>query len=219
MYMSRRLYVTVYLTNIAVVPDDFKTLRSQRRRWINSTIHNLMELVQVEDLCGIFCFSMQFVVLMDLLGTTVLPGGLLVTYYLIFDSIFEAITQPEMYTLSTGSTQIVITASMVFVIFMPAVLVLLTGKRYNYIGWMFVYLAALPVWQFILPIYAFWHFDDFSWGETRKVAGDDNGHEDGGLFDGRKIPLKRWKEYETEWRSSVMAKRNSVIVVSPAYRR
>jgi chitin synthase len=45
-----------------VVPDDFKTLLSQRRRWINSTVHNLLELVLLRDLCGIFCFSMQFVV-------------------------------------------------------------------------------------------------------------------------------------------------------------
>jgi chitin synthase len=42
-----------------VVPDDFKTLLSQRRRWINSTVHNLMELVLVQNLCGTFCFSMQ----------------------------------------------------------------------------------------------------------------------------------------------------------------
>ena len=45
-----------------VVPDDFKVLLSQRRRWINSTIHNLLELVKLRDLCGIFCFSMQFVI-------------------------------------------------------------------------------------------------------------------------------------------------------------
>jgi chitin synthase len=44
------------------VPEDFKTLLSQRRRWINSTIHNLLELVFLKDLCGIFCCSMQFVV-------------------------------------------------------------------------------------------------------------------------------------------------------------
>lgn len=48
-----------------VVPDSFKVLLSQRRRWINSTIHNLMELTMVTQLCGIFCFSMQFVVVMD----------------------------------------------------------------------------------------------------------------------------------------------------------
>lgn len=31
---------------------------------------------------------------------------------------------------------------------------------------------ALPVWNLILPIYSFWHFDDFSWGETRKIDGE-----------------------------------------------
>lgn len=28
----------------------------------------------------------------------------------------------------------------------------------------------MPVFYFVLPLYAFWHMDDFSWGETRKVA-------------------------------------------------
>lgn len=49
-----------------IVPDKFKVLLSQRRRWINSTVHNLLELVMVRDLCGTFCFSMQFVVLVSL---------------------------------------------------------------------------------------------------------------------------------------------------------
>ena len=39
-----------------VVPDKFKVLLSQRRRWINSTVHNLFELVLVKDLCGTFFF-------------------------------------------------------------------------------------------------------------------------------------------------------------------
>ncbi len=64
-----------------VVPDQFKVLLSQRRRWINSTIHNLMELVLVRDLCGTFCFSMQFVVFIDLIGTLVLPAAIAFTIY------------------------------------------------------------------------------------------------------------------------------------------
>lgn len=36
-----------------VVPDTFKVLLSQRRRWINSTVHNLLELVRVHNLCGV----------------------------------------------------------------------------------------------------------------------------------------------------------------------
>ena len=62
-----------------VVPNNFKVLLSQRRRWINSTIHNLMELVLVDELCGIFCFSMQFVILLELIGTVTLPAAIIFT--------------------------------------------------------------------------------------------------------------------------------------------
>jgi chitin synthase len=63
------------------VPDTFMVLLSQRRRWINSTIHNLMELVLVRDLCGTFCFSMQFIVFIELIGTLVLPAAIAFTFY------------------------------------------------------------------------------------------------------------------------------------------
>jgi chitin synthase len=63
------------------VPEQFSVLLSQRRRWINSTVHNLMELVLVRDLCGTFCFSMQFVVFIDLIGTLVLPAAIAFTFY------------------------------------------------------------------------------------------------------------------------------------------
>lgn len=63
------------------VPDKFMVLLSQRRRWINSTIHNLMELVLVRDLCGTFCFSMQFIVFVELIGTLVLPAAIAFTFY------------------------------------------------------------------------------------------------------------------------------------------
>lgn len=33
-----------------IAPDEFRVLLSQRRRWINSTVHNLMELVLVRNL-------------------------------------------------------------------------------------------------------------------------------------------------------------------------
>jgi chitin synthase len=63
------------------VPESFSVLLSQRRRWINSTIHNLMELVLVRDLCGTFCFSMQFIVFIELIGTLVLPAAIAFTVY------------------------------------------------------------------------------------------------------------------------------------------
>lgn len=54
-----------------VAPEAWSVLLSQRRRWINSTVHNLCELLALGELCGICCFSMRFVVLIDLVGTIV----------------------------------------------------------------------------------------------------------------------------------------------------
>jgi hypothetical protein len=56
-----------------IAPDSAKVLLSQRRRWINSTIHNLAELVFLDQLCGFCCFSMRFVVFIDLLSTVIAP--------------------------------------------------------------------------------------------------------------------------------------------------
>lgn len=43
-----------------IVPDEFGVLLSQRRRWINSTVHNLWELMLVPHLCGCLCFGMRY---------------------------------------------------------------------------------------------------------------------------------------------------------------
>lgn len=141
-----------------VVPDTFSMLLSQRRRWINSTVHNLMELVLVRDLCGTFCFSMQFVVFMDLLGTVVLPIAIALTYTLIAGM---AINPPSTFE------EAIPLILLVSVLGLPGILILITTGKVVYCVWMLIYLLALPVWNFILPLYAFWHFDDFSWGETR----------------------------------------------------
>ncbi|KAH7888380.1 glycosyltransferase family 2 protein [Phlebopus sp. FC_14] len=173
-----------------VVPDTFSVLLSQRRRWINSTIHNLMELVLVRNLCGTFCFSMQFVVFMDLLGTVVLPIAIALTYMLIVGMVLQPPTTFE---------EAIPLILLVSVLGLPAILILITTRKIVYVFWMMIYLIALPVWNLILPVYAFWHFDDFSWGETRKVEGEAKGEGHGtgsGIFDGSSIPLRRWEDWE-----------------------
>ena len=141
-----------------VVPDTFSVLLSQRRRWINSTIHNLLELVLVRNTCGTFCFSMQFAVFMDLLGTVVLPIAIVLTYSLIINMILDPPKDFE------SAIPLILLCS---VLGLPGVLIVITTRKVVYVFWMFIYLAALPIWNFILPVYAFWHFDDFSWGQTR----------------------------------------------------
>jgi len=67
---------------------------------------------------------------------------------------------------------------------------------------MLAYLISLPIWNFVLPAYSFWHFDDFSWGQTRRVSGDGDGHlgDKEGEFDSSHIIMKRWAEFERERR-------------------
>ncbi|TEA16417.1 Chitin synthase 4 [Colletotrichum sidae] len=174
------------------VPDSFAVLLSQRRRWINSTIHNLMELVLVRDLCGTFCFSMQFVVFIELMGTLVLPAAIAFTFYVVVISI---VNQPP---------QIIPLVLLGLILGLPAVLIVLTAHSWSYVVWMLIYLVSLPIWNFVLPTYAFWKFDDFSWGDTRKTAGEKTkkaGLEYEGEFDSSKITMKRWVEFERDRRA------------------
>ncbi|CAG8439609.1 6479_t:CDS:2 [Diversispora eburnea] len=109
-----------------VVPDEFNVLLSQRRRWINSTIHNLMELVLVRNLCGTFCFSMQFVIFMELCGTIVLPVAILLTFWLIIASIMNP---PSDFS---EATPLMMLAA---VLGLPAILILITTRKLIYIAW------------------------------------------------------------------------------------
>ncbi|KAI9835758.1 MAG: hypothetical protein M1819_001937 [Sarea resinae] len=174
-----------------VVPNQFKVLLSQRRRWINSTVHNLMELVLVRDLCGTFCFSMQFVVFIELVGTLVLPAAISFTIYLI---IIAIVRKP---------VPVIPLVLLALILGLPAVLIVVTAHRLSYILWMVIYIFSLPIWNFVLPTYAYWKFDDFSWGDTRKTAGEKTkkaGIEYEGEFDSSKITMKRWRDFEKDRR-------------------
>lgn len=67
----------------------------------------------------------------------------------------------------------------------------------------------------LLPLYSFWHFDDFSWGATRVVRGEktDQGHGDGsGKFDSKRITLKTWQAWEADRKGYRKKKGSSVNV-------
>lgn len=173
------------------VPDKFRVLLSQRRRWINSTVHNLFELVLVRDLCGTFCFSMQFVVFIELVGTLVLPAAISFTFYVVAISIVKK------------PVQVIPLVLLALILGLPGLLIVVTAHRLSYVMWMLVYLISLPIWNFVLPLYAYWKFDDFSWGDTRKTAVDKSqksGHEGEGEFDSSKITIKKWRDFEKDRR-------------------
>ncbi|TIB15854.1 hypothetical protein E3P92_01552 [Wallemia ichthyophaga] len=172
-----------------VAPDDIKVLLSQRRRWINSTVHNLAELLFLDKLCGFCCFSMRFIVFIDLLSTIIAPVTVVYIVYLIYLAAAEGKTIP--------TTSII----MLCAIYGFQALIFLMHRKWEQIGWMIVYICAIPLFSFFLPLYSFWHFDDFSWGSTHTITGEKGRKmmiHDEGHFDPKAIPLKTWAEYEAE---------------------
>ncbi|THH06648.1 hypothetical protein EW145_g3945 [Phellinidium pouzarii] len=173
-----------------IAPESWTVLLSQRRRWINSTIHNLCELVFLPELCGICCFSMRFIVFVDLLGTIILPATVVYLVYLIV-------------TVATGRAAIpIISLVMIAVVYGLQALIFIIKREFMLVGWMVVYLISYPVYSFFLPIYSFWCMDDFSWGSTRLVVGEGNNKKvimaEDEKFDDSMIPLKKFSDYEAE---------------------
>ena len=185
-----KMKFTAYAQCKTVAPEQWQVLLSQRRRWINSTIHNLFELILLPDLCGFCCFSMRFVVLIDLIGTLTLPVSVVYLVYLIY-----------IIASQTGPIPILALAMLAGVYGLQALLFILK-REWQHIGWMIFYILAIPVFSFFLPVYSFWHFDDFSWGNTRVVAGGKKQKKiivnDDEKFDEKMIPLKKWSVYEQE---------------------
>ncbi|KAI8985921.1 chitin synthase-domain-containing protein [Pilobolus umbonatus] len=179
-----------------VAPDEWRVLLSQRRRWINSTIHNLLELILLQQLCGFCCFSMRFVVMTDLIGTITLPSSVIYLGYLI-------------YTVASGSGPIpTIALGMLAGAYGLQSLIFLLRGQWQHIGWMIIYIFAIPIFSFFIPVYAFWHFDDFSWGNTRVVVGGEKKQiilVDDEKFDEKMIPLKKWAQHEQElWETKTL---------------
>ncbi|OQO07179.1 hypothetical protein B0A48_07747 [Cryoendolithus antarcticus] len=170
-------------------PSEWSVLLSQRRRWINSTIHNLAELVFIKDLCGFCCFSMRFVVFIDLMGTIILPATCAYLAYLI-------------YRVASGTGQFpLISIVMIAAVYGLQALIFIIKRQWQHIGWMLIYILAYPIYSFVLPIYSFWKQDDFSWGNTRVVLGEKGNKQvvavDDEGFNPKSIPLQRWDDYAT----------------------
>ena len=185
-------YKTKYIFSAhawTIAPDTWKVFMSQRRRWINSTVHNLMELVPMTELCGFCCFSMRFIVFIDLLSTLVQPVIPVYIIYLIVIVILRTSVVPITAFILLG------------VIYGLQAIIFILRRKWEMVGWMLLYIMALPVFAFGLPLYSFWNMDDFSWGNTRVVTGE-KGRKivitDEGKFDPASIPHKKWEEYQAE---------------------
>jgi len=185
-------YKTKYIFDAhawTIAPDSWKVFLSQRRRWINSTVHNLVELMPMSELCGFCCFSMRFIVMIDLLSTLVQPVTVAYIVYLIV-------------LVATESSYVPVTAFILLAaIYGLQAIIFILRRKWEMIGWMILYILAIPVFSFGLPLYSFWHMDDFSWGNTRVVTGEKGKKiviTDEGKFDPASIPHKKWEDYQAE---------------------
>jgi len=93
-------------------------------------------------------------VFIELVGTCVLPAAIGFTIYVI---VIAIVRRP---------IPIIPLCLLGLILGLPAVLIVMTAKRWSYVGWMLIYLASLIIWNFVLPLYAFWNFDDFSWYDS-----------------------------------------------------
>merc|ERR1712206_44264 len=99
----------------------------------------------------------------DLIACMILPASTVYAVYLIF-------------LVAAGKTQFSLLLLVLYgMIIGVQIVVFILRSRYDFLFW-FIYftIIGVPVFYFILPLYAFWHMDDFSWGETRKVAAMQN---------------------------------------------
>merc|ERR1711906_48408 len=106
---------------------------------------------------------MKTVVYLDLIACMILPASTVYAAYLIF-------------LVAAGQTQFSILLLVLYgLIIGVQIVVFIVRSRYDFLFW-FIYftIIGVPVFYFVLPLYAFWHMDDFSWGETRKVAAMSN---------------------------------------------
>ncbi|KAI8067938.1 chitin synthase-domain-containing protein [Gongronella butleri] len=182
-----KLVFTPHAKCQTAAPDRWHILLSQRRRWINSTIHNLLELAMLPELCGFCCLSMRFVVIADLIGTITLPSSVVYLGYLVYQSV------------SGDGPLPVIALGMLAGAYGLQAIVFIVKRQWQHIGWMIIYILAIPVFCFAIPLYSFWHMDDFSWGSTRVVMGDHKKQiivTDGEKFDEKMIPMQKWLQYE-----------------------
>ena len=172
-----------------IAPDSWSVFMSQRRRWINSTVHNLVELIPLQQLCGFCCFSMRFIVFLDLMSTIVQPVTVVYIGYLIVLVSINSSVVPLMAFVLLGA------------IYGLQAIIFILRRKWEMIGWMIIYILAMPVFSLGLPLYSFWHMDDFSWGNTRVVTGEKGRQvviSDEGKFDPASIPHKKWEDYQAE---------------------
>lgn len=87
---------------------------------------------------------------MELAGTLVLPAAIAFTLYLLIITMIPGTVKP-----------IISLILLAIILGIPGLLIVMTSRKIAYIGWMGIYLLSLPIWNLVLPLYAFLHMVSF----------------------------------------------------------
>lgn len=151
---------------------------------------------------------MRFIVFIDLFSTLIQP--VTVAYLVYVSRLCVSVHVPAhlamdaqlIYLVASGSGTIPLTSIIMLAsIYGLQALIFIFHRKFEHVGWMVVYILAIPIFSFLIPVYSFWKMDDFTWGNTRVVLGERGKKlvvHDEGKFDPSSIPLKSWLEFENE---------------------
>ena len=135
------------------VPETISVFLSQRRRWNNTTLHNMFDLVFMRTTLFLWCFFVC-----DFLSLLLQPISLIVVGNMIYQYL-----KSQSFDYVTG----------VSVLLLPSLMILtaIIKKQIYVIPYIVPFLIAAPLFFVFTPIVCFWQMDDLSWGKTRKISG------------------------------------------------
>jgi len=99
------------------------------------------------------------------------------------------------------------------------ILIFILKGKFEHIGWVVFYLLGMPFFNGFIPLYSFWHFDDFSWGNTRMVVGEKNGKlqiQEKDTFDPSVIEEVSWSDHEKVMSQGKVARHASTAGSGPS---
>ena len=135
------------------VPETISVFLSQRRRWNNTTLHNIFGLVFMKTRFYVWCFFVY-----DFISLLLQPISVIALGNVILDSL--------------GSQDLDIATGLAILLLPTLMIVTSILKKQTYvIPYIVPFFIATPFFFILTPIVCFWQMDDLSWGKTRKIAG------------------------------------------------
>lgn len=163
-YLRKSTNKSILYISDAVVetspPNSVITYIRQRRRWINSTISNIIKLIGTSKMM-IHKTLLWVNLVFDLIGSILAPSGTIFFIYLVILTIKNTLNS----TNNWSATISVITSLLSFIVTFFFVWLTYGASIMDPIR----QLLYLPITGILMPLYSMWNIDDISWGTRIKT--------------------------------------------------